>query len=63
MADSSDDLAGCLGAAFMVVLVVSAVMLAVMTLMSIGALFGAGTALHNYGLAFANNIKPQRVQP
>ena len=63
MADNSDDLAGCLGVVFMIALVVAVVMLAVMTLMSAGALFGAGTALHNYGLAFANNVKPQRVRP
>lgn len=62
MADS-DDFAGCIGAALMIALVVSAVMVAVMTLMSLGAVFGAGTALHNYGLAFANNVKPQKVKP
>jgi hypothetical protein len=62
MADG-DDFAGCIGAAFMIVLVVSAVMAAVMILMSLGTLFGAGTALRNYGLAFANNVKPQRVTP
>jgi hypothetical protein len=62
MADS-DDLGGCVGAAAVIVLVVVAVMLAVMALMSLGALFGAGTALHNYGLAFAHNVKPQRVRP
>lgn len=62
MADG-DDLAGCIGAAFMVVLVISAIVAAVMALMSLGTLFGAGTALRNYGLAFANNVKPQRVTP
>jgi hypothetical protein len=62
MADG-DELAGCIGGVLMVVLVVSAVMVAIMTLMSVGALFGAGTALHNYGLAFAGNVKPQRVNP
>lgn len=60
---NDDDLAGCLGGLFMVALVVAAVMVAVMTLMSVGALFGAGTALRNYGLAFASNVRPQRVQP
>lgn len=62
MADS-DDLGGCIGGAVVIVLVVTAVMLAVMTLMSLGALFGAGTALHNYGLAFAHNVRPQKVRP
>jgi hypothetical protein len=62
MADS-EDFAGCIGAVLMIALVVSAVMIAVMTLMSLGAVFGAGTALHNYGLAFAGNVKPQRVNP
>jgi len=62
MADS-DDFAGCIGAVLMIALVVSAVMIAVTTLMSLGAVFGAGTALHNYGLAFANNVKPQKVTP
>lgn len=42
-------------------LVVTAVVIAVMALMSIGTVFGAGTALRNYGLAFANNVKPQQV--
>lgn len=59
----SNDLGGFIGAMLMIALVVSAVMIAVMTLMSLGALFGAGTALHNYGLAFANNIKPHKVKP
>ncbi|HSK80659.1 MAG TPA: hypothetical protein VLQ45_29665 [Thermoanaerobaculia bacterium] len=62
MADG-DDLAGCIGGLLMVILVVSAVILAVMAVMSLGTLFGAGTALRNYGLAFANNVKPQRVGP
>jgi len=62
MADS-DDLGGCIGAVLMIALVVAAVMIAVTALMSLGTLFGAGTALHNYGLAFANNVKPQRVRP
>jgi hypothetical protein len=36
-----------------------AVVAAIMALMSIGTLFGAGTALKNYYLAFANNVKPE----
>jgi len=62
MSDDSDNAAGELfGALFMLMLVVAAVMLAIMALMSLGTLFGAGTALRNYGLSFANNVKPQRV--
>ena len=49
------------GALFWFALVVAAVITAVMALMSVGSLFGAGTALRNYGLAFANNVRPQRV--
>ena len=60
MADS-EDLWGCMGVVLLVAVVVAAVTLAVMTLMSVGAVFGAGTALRNYGLAFAGNVKPQRV--
>jgi hypothetical protein len=44
------------------VLVVMAVRIAIMTLMSLGTLFGAGTALHNYALSFANNVKPRRAR-
>ena len=60
MADD-DGIGGLIGALFMLVLVVTAVILGVMAMMSVGSLFGAGTALHNYGLAFSNNVKPQKV--
>ena len=60
MADD-DGIGGMIGALFMLVLVVTAVVLAVMALMSVGSIYGAGTALRNYGLAFANNIKPERA--
>jgi hypothetical protein len=62
MADG-DDLWGCVGVLLWVSVVVTAVILAVMTLMSLGGLFGAGTAVRNYALAFANNIKPEKVAP
>lgn len=52
-----------IGALLLVVAVVTLVTMAIMALMSVGALFGAGTALHNYGLAFANNVKPHKVTP
>jgi hypothetical protein len=32
-------------------------------LLSAAALYGAGIALRNYGLAFANNVKPRRPAP
>jgi hypothetical protein len=60
MADS-EGVGALVGALFWMVLVVAAVITAVMALMSVGSLFGAGTALRNYGLAFANNVRPQRV--
>ena len=50
-----------MGALMVLALIIIAVMIAVMALMSLGALFGTGTALNNYRLAFANNVKPQRV--
>jgi hypothetical protein len=52
-----------IGALFLLMVVVMLVMMAIMAAMSVGAVFGAGTALYNYGLAFANNVKPQRVNP
>lgn len=63
MSSRDSDSGELFGALLVLVLVVVAVMLAIMTLMSLGAVFGAGTALHNYGLAFANNVKPQRATP
>jgi hypothetical protein len=60
MADN-DGVGELVGALFWFALVVAAVITAVMALMSVGSLFGAGTALRNYGLAFANNVRPQRV--
>lgn len=60
MADD-DGIGGMIGALLIFVLVVTAVVLAVMALMSVGALYGAGTALRNYGLAFTNNIRPERA--
>jgi hypothetical protein len=32
-------------------------------LLTAAALYGAGIALRNYGLAFINNVKPQRPAP
>jgi len=49
-----------LGLVFLV-LYLAAVALAVIALMSVGVVLGAGMALRNYALALVNNIKPQRV--
>jgi hypothetical protein len=56
--DSGGELIGALLWIFFIVMVV---ITAVMALMSVGALFGAGTALRNYAAAFSNNVKPERV--
>jgi len=29
--------------------------------MSIGAVYGSGNAVYNYGLAFRKNVKPERI--
>lgn len=62
MADG-EEIGALVGALLWFALVVAAVIAAVMALMSIGTIFGAGTALRNYGLAFSNNVKPQRITP
>jgi len=59
----ADDVWGCVGGLLLIMLVVTAVTIAVMALMSIGTVYGAGTALRNYGLAFAANVKPERATP
>lgn len=58
-----DEVGGCIGAALLVVLFVTAVTLAVMTLMTAGAVFGAGVAVRNYALAVRNNVRLERVTP
>jgi hypothetical protein len=63
MSDNDSSGGELFGALLMLMLVVAALMLAIMTLMSLGALFGTGTALRNYGLSFASNVKPQRIMP
>lgn len=62
MADA-DDVWGCVGGLLLIMLVVTAVVVAVTALMSVGSIYGAGTALRNYGLAFAGNVKPERATP
>lgn len=46
---------------FFLALYLAAVVMAVIALTSVGVVYGAGTALRNYALALANNVKPQRV--
>lgn len=61
--DGGEVIGALVSALVVLMLVVMAVMIAIMTLMTVGTAFGAGTALRNYGLAFANNVKPRRVKP
>lgn len=50
-----------LGALMVAVMVVMAVVVAIMALMSAGALYGAGTALVNYGRSLRESIQPERA--
>lgn len=61
MSDSDDAIGGCIGVVVGGMLLMVAVVAAVMILSTVGSLFGAGIALRNYGLAFRNNVKPERV--
>jgi len=54
MAD--DDLGGCIGAMFLLALGI----LALMAVISVGSLFGAGVALKNYAEALQKNVRPER---
>lgn len=56
-----EELAGCVGGLLGAVLVIAAVILAVMTVLSIGSLYGAGVAILNYFQAFRNNVSPREV--
>ena len=40
-----------------------AAILAIACVLTIGSVFGSGTALHNYVLAFRKNVKPERAIP
>jgi len=46
-----------------VIAVVMAIAIALMAVMTIGAVYGAGVALWNYGNAFYRNVRPERVAP
>jgi len=41
-------------------LVIGAIIVLISLGIVLGAVLGAGKALYNYGLAFANNVKPDR---
>ena len=58
---NNDGGAEAIGALMVVVVVVMAVAVAVMALMSAGALYGAGTALYNYGRSLKESIQPERA--
>lgn len=60
MADG-EELVGCIGGLLGVVLVIAAVILAAMTILSIGSLYGAGVAIYNYFQAFRNNVSPKEI--
>jgi hypothetical protein len=58
---NNDNGAEAFGALLVMMLVVMAVVAAVMALMTIGAAYGAGTALVNYGRALRESIQPERA--
>lgn len=60
MADS-DDALGLVWGLIMLMLIVTAVVMAVMALMSVGAAYGAGTALVNYGRSLRESVQPERA--
>jgi hypothetical protein len=45
----------------LVMLAVAAAVAAVMALMSVGAAYGAGTALVNYGRSLKESVQPERA--
>jgi hypothetical protein len=55
-----DELAGCIGGAVLFVVLAAAALVAIMAISTLGAAYGAGTAIHNYALAFRANVRPQR---
>jgi len=57
----ADEMEGCIGGLIAFVFIAAAVILAVMALVTVGSVFGAGTALKNYYLAFRNNVQPERA--
>ena len=66
MADSDGcfpALAGVIGFVIVAAIVLYIIYITVQVMAAAGALYGAGIALRNYGLAFAKHVKPERVAP
>jgi hypothetical protein len=63
MANNNDNGGAVIEAIIVAVVVVTAVVMAVMALVSAGAVYGAGTALVNYGRALKESIQPERAAP
>lgn len=59
--DGAEVLGAVIGGLLMLMLIAIAVAAAVAALMSAGALYGAGTALVNYGRSLRASIRPERV--
>jgi hypothetical protein len=59
----ADDSPGCavLLAIPLIALAIAAAILALVLALSVGSLFGSGTALYNYAQAFRRNVKPERA--
>ena len=55
----ADEMEGCLGYLVAFMLIATAVIFAVVALVTIGSFFGAGTAIKNYYLAFRTNVQPE----
>lgn len=61
MSAYEDDSAGLAGYLFLLALIFIAVSIMVLLSFTIGALFGGGYAVYNYGVAFKKNVKPERI--
>jgi hypothetical protein len=61
----SDDFGGIIGALFVGILILAAIIFIVVPILIIcmgtGALFGGGYSIYNYGTAFIENVKPERI--
>ena len=62
MADA-DDWGALIGAVIGLMVVVTLVVAAVMSLMSVGVVFGSGVSLKNYYEAFRRNVQLERATP
>jgi hypothetical protein len=59
--DAGEMFGAIIGGLVMLMLIVAAVAAVVAALMSAGALYGAWTALVNYGLSLRESIRPERA--